>query len=198
LFRDGLLSIFVFTVVHNMPMLFAWILHALPGFARRVVDPPPAHPLAQEDLTLGPPRLRPGGPRPMKAIIHVVYDCVPGAYAGGVQKMVFEARERPASGGRRRRSPGRSTRSGRARRRIMAGSPCVISCPMPPSGWSESDRLEATSARLPPGFVLHAHNSFHPLNVQVGEAAAARGFPVYYHPHGAMDPRCSKAGRGAR
>jgi hypothetical protein len=65
LFRDGLLSIFVFTVVHNMPMLFAWILHALPGFAQRVVDPPPAHPLAQEDLTLGPPPgVAPGGPPP--------------------------------------------------------------------------------------------------------------------------------------
>ena len=38
------------------------------------------------------------------------------------------------------------------------------------------------------GHVLHAHNSFHPLNLQVGEAGAARGFPVYYHPHGAMDP----------
>ncbi|NBX33754.1 hypothetical protein EBR16_00035 [bacterium] len=55
LFRDGLLSIFVFTVVHNMPMLFAWILHAVPGFAQRVLDPPPAHPLAREDLTLAPP-----------------------------------------------------------------------------------------------------------------------------------------------
>jgi hypothetical protein len=55
LFRDGLLSIFVFTVVHNMPMLFAWILHHLPGFATRVVDAPPAHPLAQEDLAAGPP-----------------------------------------------------------------------------------------------------------------------------------------------
>jgi hypothetical protein len=64
LFRDGLLSIFVFTVVHNMPMLFAWVLHALPGFARRVVDPPPADPLAQEDLTLlPPPGLPPGPPR---------------------------------------------------------------------------------------------------------------------------------------
>ncbi len=61
LFRDGLLSIFVFTVVHNMPMLFAWILHAIPGFAQRVLDPPPAHPLAQEDLALAPP---PGGPSP--------------------------------------------------------------------------------------------------------------------------------------
>jgi len=61
LFRDGLLSIFVFTVVHNMPMLFAWILHAIPGFAQRVIDPPPGHPLAQEDLTMAPP---PVGPPP--------------------------------------------------------------------------------------------------------------------------------------
>ena len=61
LFRDGLLSIFVFTVVHNMPMLFAWILHAIPGFAQRVIDPPPGHPLAQEDLALAPP---PVGPPP--------------------------------------------------------------------------------------------------------------------------------------
>jgi len=59
LFRDGLLSIFVFTVVHNMPMLFAWILHSFPGVAQRVLDPPPADPRAQEDVVLAPP---PGPP----------------------------------------------------------------------------------------------------------------------------------------
>jgi hypothetical protein len=59
LFRDGLLSIFVFTVVHNMPMLFAWILHSTPGFAQKVLDPPPSHPLAREDLALAPPGARP-------------------------------------------------------------------------------------------------------------------------------------------
>lgn len=66
LFRDGLLSIFVFTVVHNMPMLFAWILHVLPGFSRRVLDPPPADPRAQEDFALAPPPGPPPGrpPRP--------------------------------------------------------------------------------------------------------------------------------------
>lgn len=26
----------------------------------------------------------------MKSVVHVVYDCTPGTYAGGVQKMVFE------------------------------------------------------------------------------------------------------------
>jgi hypothetical protein len=48
-FRDGLLSIVVFTVVHNMPMLFTWILHSLPGFAVKSMDRPPADPLALEE-----------------------------------------------------------------------------------------------------------------------------------------------------
>ena len=48
-FRDGLLSIFVFTFVHNMPMLFTWILHSIPGFAVKSMDRPPADPLALEE-----------------------------------------------------------------------------------------------------------------------------------------------------
>jgi len=48
-FRDGVLSIFVFTVVHNMPMLFTWILHMIPGFAVKSMDRPPADPLALEE-----------------------------------------------------------------------------------------------------------------------------------------------------
>jgi hypothetical protein len=48
-FRDGLLSIFVFTVVHNMPMLFTLTLHMIPGFALKSMDRPPADPLALEE-----------------------------------------------------------------------------------------------------------------------------------------------------
>lgn len=48
-FRDGLLSIFVFTIVHNMPMLFALILHYVPGFAAKSLDRPAADPLAGEE-----------------------------------------------------------------------------------------------------------------------------------------------------
>lgn len=63
-FRDGLLSILVFTVVHNMPMLFTVLLHLLPGFADRSLDRPAADPLAgeeeadiaaEESRRLGPP-----------------------------------------------------------------------------------------------------------------------------------------------
>jgi hypothetical protein len=48
-FRDGLLSIFIFTVVHNMPMMFATIVHMIPGFAKKSLDRPAADPLAGEE-----------------------------------------------------------------------------------------------------------------------------------------------------
>ena len=48
-FRDGLLSIFVFTFVHNMPMMFALITHMIPGFAAKSLDRPAADPLAGEE-----------------------------------------------------------------------------------------------------------------------------------------------------
>jgi hypothetical protein len=61
-FRDGVLSIFVFTVVHNMPMLFTWILHSVPGLADKSMDRPPADPLAleEEDDGRGPEAQRLG------------------------------------------------------------------------------------------------------------------------------------------
>ena len=48
-FRDGVLSILVFTVVHNMPMLFTWTLHFFPGLADKSLDRPPADPVAMEE-----------------------------------------------------------------------------------------------------------------------------------------------------
>lgn len=49
LYRDGLLSLVVFTICHNLPMVFAWTMHAIPGVAPKVLDRPPADPLALED-----------------------------------------------------------------------------------------------------------------------------------------------------
>lgn len=48
-FRDGVLSIFVFTIVHNMPMLFASLAHLFPGLASKSLDRPAADPLAGEE-----------------------------------------------------------------------------------------------------------------------------------------------------
>ena len=63
-FRDGLLSILVFTVVHNMPMLFTVILHKIPGMAAKSLDRPAADPLAgveEEEIAQEEAR-RLGGP----------------------------------------------------------------------------------------------------------------------------------------
>ncbi len=64
-FRDGMLSLFVFTIVHNLPMLFIWILHSIPGLAPKVWDLPPADPMALEHGNITPPFAPqlPGPPR---------------------------------------------------------------------------------------------------------------------------------------
>lgn len=55
-------------------------------------------------------------------------------------------------------------------------------------GLARSFRLKQEIGTLPKSAVLHAHNTFNPLNLQVGEAAAEQGLKVFYHPHGALDP----------
>lgn len=49
LYRDGLLSLLVFTVAHNIPMAATWLLHMIPGFSVKSMDRPPADPLALEE-----------------------------------------------------------------------------------------------------------------------------------------------------
>lgn len=62
LYRDGLLSLLVFTVVHNIPMAVAWFLHMVPGLTNKSLDRPPADPLAleEEDDGRGPEAQRLG------------------------------------------------------------------------------------------------------------------------------------------
>lgn len=55
-------------------------------------------------------------------------------------------------------------------------------------GLARSFRLRQEIATLPKDAILHAHNTFNPLNLQVGAAAAENGLKVFYHPHGALDP----------
>ena len=116
-------------------------------------------------------------------IAHVVYECEPGRFVGGVQKMVYElARAQAARGdeveiitvgdrpalqiGERleiRYFPGK----------FHWGSPVI------------RDVLFKEQARFD---VIHAHNTFLPLNRFV--AATARRFSkaVYFNTHGALDP----------
>jgi glycosyltransferase involved in cell wall biosynthesis len=123
----------------------------------------------------------------MPPIRHLVYECLPGAYAGGVQKMVFEL----ASAQRRLGADVEiwtpdALRAGSTE--IFDELPIRYFQPDPFFGLARSFRLEREIATLPQSAVLHAHNTFNPLDQQVGRAAAARGLKAFYHPHGALDP----------
>lgn len=123
----------------------------------------------------------------MPPIRHIVYECLPGAYAGGVQKMVFEL----ASAQRRTGADVEiwtpdAVRAGSTE--VFDDLPIRYFYPDPLFGLARSHRLSRELAILPADVVLHAHNTFNPLNVQVDRAASARGLKVFFNPHGALDP----------
>lgn len=123
----------------------------------------------------------------MLLIRHVVYECLPGNYAGGVQKMVYEL----ASAQRRAGADVEVWTPNRARAgttEVHGGLPIRYFKPEAAFGLARSVDLEQAMAGLPAGSVLHAHNTFHPLNLQVGRAARHGRHRAFYHPHGALDP----------
>lgn len=71
---------------------------------------------------------------------------------------------------------------------VFDGLPIRYFMPDPLLGFARSFRLEKALGNLPPGTTLHAHNTFNPLNIQVGQASARHGHRAFYHPHGALDP----------
>jgi hypothetical protein len=103
-------------------------------------------------------------------IRHIVYECLPGAYAGGVQKMVFElaTAQRRLGAGVEIWAPD-AIRAGSTE--IIDGLPIRYFYPDPLFGLARSFRLKREIDKLPADVVLHAHNTFNPLNVQVDEAA---------------------------
>ena len=68
------------------------------------------------------------------------------------------------------------------------GLPVRYFMPDPLMGFARSFRLAKELGTLPRGSILHAHNTYNPLNLQVGRAAAKHGHRAFYHPHGALDP----------
>lgn len=114
-------------------------------------------------------------------ICHVVYECFPGSYRGGVQKMVYELGLAQAAAGAQvevwtignsqdvRLSPGLLIR-------YFVGN----------DRWFSSTALN--DALDGAGFdAVHAHNTFLPLN-RYAAAAFRRGQRVFFNSHGALDP----------
>jgi glycosyltransferase involved in cell wall biosynthesis len=120
-------------------------------------------------------------------IRHIVYDCVPGAFAGGVQKMVFEL----ASAQRRLGADVEIWAPNAIRKGAVedhAGLPIRYFNSYGFGHVVKSSQILRELKLLSPATVFHAHNTFHPLNLQVASAAHAKAHKVFYHPHGALDP----------
>ena len=123
----------------------------------------------------------------MLTVRHVVYECLPGAYAGGVQKVVFElASAQVRAGADVQVWTPNALRAGSTEKHD--GLAIRYFVPDSAFGLAKSRALEGAISTLSPGAILHAHSTYHPLNLQVGRAARLFGHRAFYHPHGALDP----------
>lgn len=123
----------------------------------------------------------------MSTIRHIVYECLPGMFAGGVQKMVYEL----ASAQRRLGANVEiwtvdADRAGSTA--FHAGLPIRYFKPDAAWGYARSAALVSEMAHLAEDAIIHAHSTFHPLNHDVAAAARRLGLKVFFHPHGALDP----------
>jgi len=71
---------------------------------------------------------------------------------------------------------------------IFDGLPIRYFYPDPFLGFARSFRLRREMETLPKEAIVHAHNTFTPLNAQVDRVATSRGLKVFFNPHGALDP----------
>jgi len=71
---------------------------------------------------------------------------------------------------------------------LHGGLPVRYFAPDYAFGYVRSLALNDAVAGLPPDAVVHAHNTFHPLNHDVAVVACRRGLRHFFHPHGALDP----------
>ena len=120
-------------------------------------------------------------------IRHIVYDCVPGAFAGGVQKMVFEL----ASAQRRLGADVEIWAPNAIRKGAVEdhdGLPIRYFNSVGYGHTVKSKQIVRELELLSPETVFHVHNTFHPLNLQVAAVAHVQAHKIFYHPHGALDP----------
>lgn len=123
------------------------------------------------------------------SLIHVVYSLDPDAFTGGVSKMVYElARAQHAQG----IDVAVWTVGGRAREIVSGGVTIRSFAGKHRFGLiSSKDLNSALRARARTdgaSLVVHAHNTFHPLNRHVRNAFRGTQARLFFSTHGALDP----------
>lgn len=116
-------------------------------------------------------------------ICHVVYECLPGRYAGGVQKMVYEL----ACAQSALENSVEIWTIGSGEDRV---EPCGLKIRYfsGNSRWRSHSIREAMELHAKQFDVFHGHNTFLALNRYVGRIGRKRLAKTFYHPHGALDP----------
>src|SRR5256885_1044813 len=122
-------------------------------------------------------------------VIHVVYDCIPWEFRGGPQRMVYQLADAQAAAGadveiwalNPHRVPGDQTSSGLLPRYFPEHRLLGVR-------WSQ--RLgEALASQVGNVDVVHSHNTFELLNVQVARFGRKTKTKTFFSPHGALDPK---------
>lgn len=118
-------------------------------------------------------------------VLHIVYECEPGRHKGGVSKAVHELAIAQSKTGESvevwsiSNFQNESSNFGYLHRRFK-GEKFFGSI----SSRDIVNFLESIQGQV----VVHLHNTFHALNIQVGSKARELGFKTFYTPHGALDP----------
>jgi len=122
-------------------------------------------------------------------VIHVVFECIPGEFRGGPQRMVYQLAGAQAVAGadveiwalNRNRVPANQTPSGLRLRYFPQHS-------LLGTHWSR--RLgEALALQAGHVDVVHSHNTFELLNIQVASFGRKTKTKTFFSPHGALDPK---------
>lgn len=117
--------------------------------------------------------------------MHVVYSYTPGSFTGGVAKVVHEISKAQVS-------LGHQVEVWPAQFGETITTPDgVVVRPLGRKVFLGNIRAADLSAVLGDAGapdIIHAHSTFHFLNLQAGRLAKKMQRPIFYHPHGALDP----------
>jgi glycosyltransferase involved in cell wall biosynthesis len=122
-------------------------------------------------------------------VIHVVFECIPGKFRGGPQRIVYQLADAQAVAGadveiwalNQNGVLGKQTASGPRPRYFPQHS--IL-------GRHWSRRLgEALASQVGNVDVVHSHNTFELLNVQVARFGRKTKTKTFFSPHGALDPK---------
>lgn len=135
--------------------------------------------------------------QPLK-ILHVVYDCVPGNYTGGIAKVAFELSRAQVRLGNYveiytidYESPPKLT--GDFTKTVVRDGVRIHYFCRAWEGARFSPALKKQmEVALPQFDAVHSHNTFLTLNREVASLCHRLGKPAFYHPHGALDQRLVK------